>query len=179
MALQKIGRSKKKGKKPSKREQANMLALKELGKGTYQIAAAMGRSPHTIRKYCQSPLFTDPKFRKLVDEYREKELIDVTALTMVARSRLHELAPTMTAIEACAVADRAFHQGRLIAGKSTENVFSLRKIITEAHEARERITSEQKASDAGREIRTVDSGEEPFSESVSERASAASGVDAV
>lgn len=127
------GRSKKKGKPPTKREQAQMLALNEMGLGTYEIGSIMGRAPNTIRKYCESPMFTDPKFKELVETYKEKELLDLTALTISARARLHDLIPTMTPIEACAVMDKSFTQRRLVEGKSTENIFSLRKIISEAH----------------------------------------------
>src|SRR5678815_5210999 len=128
-------RPKKKGKMPSKREQAQMLALSDLGLGTYEIGSIMQRSPHTIRKYCQSPMFTDPKFQALVEEYKSKELIDLTALNIESRARLHDLVPTMTPIEAIALMDKSFTQRRLLEGKSTENIFSLRKIISEAHDA--------------------------------------------
>ncbi len=111
-----------------------MLALSQMGMSNYQVGMVMNRSPHTIKKYCESPLFTDPKFAKLIEEYKEKELIDLTSLTMVARARLHELAPTMNPIESIALMDRSFQQRRLLEGKSTENISSLRRIITEAHE---------------------------------------------
>lgn len=133
MAFVKKGRSKKKGKKPTKREQAQMLALNELGMGTYEIGEIMGRAPNTIRKYVLSPMFTDPKFAALVEEYKAKELIDLTALNIEARGRLHDLVPTMTPIEAVALMDKSFQQRRLIEGKSTENIFSLRRIIEDAH----------------------------------------------
>ena len=126
-------RSKPKGKMPSKKEQAQMLAMRQLGMGNYEIAGMMNRSPHTVQKYCESPLFTDPKFAKMVEEYKEKELIDLTSLNIVSRARLHELAPTMNPIEAIALMDRSFQQRRLLEGKSTENISSLRRIISEAH----------------------------------------------
>jgi len=135
VALKKQGRSKKKGKRPTKREQAQMTALAELGKGTYEIGAALGRSPHTVRRYINSPMFTDPKFAAMIDEYKQKELIDLTVLNIEARGRLHDLMPVMTPIEACAVMDKSFQQRRLVEGKSTENIFSLRRIIEEAHGA--------------------------------------------
>lgn len=130
-------RPKKKGKPPAKREQAQMLAMSELGMGTYEIGAALARSPHTIRKYVQSPLFTDDKFRELVEEYKSKELIDLTVLNIEARGRLHDLVPTMTPIEAIALMDKSFGQRRLLEGKSTENIFSLRQIISDAHKSPE------------------------------------------
>lgn len=135
MALRKQGRSKKKGKRPTKREQAQMLALAELGQGTYEIGAALGRSPHTVRRYINSPMFQDPKFAALIEEYKQKELLDLTTLNIEARGRLHDLMPAMTPIEACAVMDKSFQQRRLVEGKSTENIFSLRRIIEEAHGA--------------------------------------------
>ncbi len=111
-----------------------MLALNDLGMGTYEIGSLMGRSPHTIRKYVQSPMFTDPKFQELVEEYKSKELIDLTALNIEARARIRDLIPSMTPIEAIATMDKSFQQRRLLEGKSTENIFSLRKIISDAHE---------------------------------------------
>ena len=128
-------RSKKHGKQPSKREQAQMLAMAELGQGSYVIGAALGRAPNTVHKYITQPLFSDPKFRQLVEEYKSKELIDLTVLNIEARGRLHDLVPTMTPIEAIALMDKSFTQRRLLEGKSTENIFSLRKIISEAHDA--------------------------------------------
>jgi hypothetical protein len=86
-----------------------------------------------VRKYLTSPMFTDEKFQKLVEEYKSKELIDLTVLNIEARARLHDLVPTMTPIEAIALMDKSFGERRLLEGKSTENIFSLRKIISEAH----------------------------------------------
>lgn len=142
MALKKQGRSKKKGKRPTKREVAQMVALKGLGKSTYEVGMAMGRSHHTIKRYCESPIFTDPKFAKMVEEYKSKELIDLTALNIEARARLHDLIPVMSPIEAVATMDKSFQQRRLVEGKSTENIFSLRKIIEDAHKMPEEITDE-------------------------------------
>lgn len=133
--LRRPGRSKTKGKKPTKREQAQMLALSELNLGPYEIGSIMGRAPNTIRKYVQSPMFTDPKFQALVEEYKSKELIDLTAMNISARARIHDLIPTMTPIEAIATMDKSFQQRRLLEGRSTENIFSLRRIIEEAHNA--------------------------------------------
>lgn len=145
------GRSKKKGKQPTKREQAQMLALRGLGMGTYEVGQIMGRSPHTIRKYCESPMFTDPKFKALVEEYKEKELLDLTAMNISARARIHDLIPTMTPIEAIACMDKSFQQRRLIEGKSTENVFSLRKIISEAHGAQSSVDNRTGSIDSPQE----------------------------
>ena len=131
--LRKPGLSKRKGVPPTKREQAQMLALKELNMTNYRVGEIMGRSPHTIKRYCESPLFTDPKFQKLVEDYKSKELIDLTAMNIEARARIHDLIPTMTPIEAVAVMDKSFQQRRLVEGKSTENIFSLRRIIEDAH----------------------------------------------
>ena len=142
MALKRQGRSKKKGKRPTKREVAQMKALKSLGKSTYEVGMLMGRSHHTIKRYCESPLFTDPKMAKLVEEYKSKELLDLTALNISARARLHDLIPVMTPIEAVATMDKSFQQRRLVEGKSTENIFSLRKIIEDAHKMPVEITHE-------------------------------------
>ena len=131
--MKKQGRSKKKGKPPSKREQAMMLALSQLGKKSYEIGALMGRSHNTVAKYIKQPVFTDVKFQKLVEEYKEKEILDLTVLNIEARARLHDLVSVMTPIESIALMDKSFQQRRLLEGKSTENIFSLRKIIQEAH----------------------------------------------
>jgi hypothetical protein len=133
MALKKQGKSKKKGKPPTKREQAQMLALKQLGKSEYEIGMSLGRSHHTIAKYTQAPLFTDAKFQDMVEEYKTKEILDLTVLNISARARIHDLIPTMTPIEAIACMDKSFQQRRLLEGKSTENIFSLRRIIEDAH----------------------------------------------
>lgn len=93
----------------------------------------MGRAPNTVRKYLESPAFHDPKFKQLVEEYKSKELLDLTMLNIESRARLHDLVPTMTPIETIALMDKSFTQRRLLEGKSTENIFSLRKIISEAH----------------------------------------------
>jgi hypothetical protein len=135
VALRKSGRSKKKGKKLSKREVAQIVAMDQIGHGPYEIGALMGRAPNTIYKYLQSQMFTDPKFVAMVEEYKTHELVDLTAMNIEARARIRDLIPTMTPIEAIACMDKAFSQRRLLEGKSTENVFSLRKIISEAHYA--------------------------------------------
>lgn len=133
MTLKKQGRSKKKGKKPTKREQAMMLAAHDLGKSNYEIGMMLGRSANTVKKYVTEPMFQDKKFAALVDEYKEKEILDLTTLNIESRARLHDLLPVMTPIEAIATMDKSFQQRRLLEGKSTENVFSLRKIIQDAH----------------------------------------------
>jgi len=116
-----------------------MVAMHDLGMGTYEIGAAMARAPGTIRKYITSPMFTDPKFQQLIEDYKEKELLDLTTLNIESRARLHDLVPTMTPIEAIALMDKSFGQRRLLEGKSTENIFSLRKIITEAHSEEDHV----------------------------------------
>lgn len=133
MALKTTKRSKKKGKKPGKREVALMNAMKEMGKSTYEIGALMGRSYHTVKKYCEQAMFHDKKFLEMVEEYKTKEITDLTVLNIEARARIHDLIPMMTPIEAVATMDKTFQQRRLLEGKSTENVFSLKKIISEAH----------------------------------------------
>lgn len=134
MALRKQGRSKKKGKRPTKREIVQMNALKQLGKSAYSIGLSLGRSHHTIQKYINAPFLTDPKYAAMVEDYKQKEILDLTTLNIKSRARLHDLVETMTPLEATALMDRAFQQRRLLEGKSTENVFSLRRIIADAHE---------------------------------------------
>lgn len=114
--------------------------------GTYEIGAIMQRAPNTVRKYLTSPMFTDDKFRALVEEYKQKEILDLTTLNIESRARLHDLVPVMTPIEAIALMDKSFTQRRLLEGKSTENIFSLRAIIVEADKA-----DEPNAPHAGKE----------------------------
>lgn len=135
--VRKHGRSKRKGKKPSRKEQAEMKALAEVGHSAYAIAEILGRSKNTVAKYIKSPIFTDPKFKELVNEYKEKEILDLTSLNIEARARIHELIPEMTPIEAVATMDKSFQQRRLVEGNSTENIMSLAKIIREAHASNE------------------------------------------
>lgn len=134
------------GKKPSRNEQARMLALSKMGKSAYEIGKIMGRSHVTTMKYITSPIYTDPKFEQAVQTIKEKEILDLYALNTLAKARLHELAPKMNPIESIALMDRTFQQRRLIEGKSTENIMSLTKIIQEAHgEAKKQnITVESK-----------------------------------
>ena len=68
-----------------------------------------------------------------IAEICEKEILDLTVLTVKARQRLHELAATMNPIEAIALMDRTFQQRRLLEGKSTSNIATLQKIIREAN----------------------------------------------
>jgi len=70
----------------------------------------------------------------LVTEIQAKEISDLVVLTVKARERLHDLASRMNPIEAIALMDRTFQQRRLLQGKSTENVATLVKIITEANQ---------------------------------------------
>jgi hypothetical protein len=127
-------RKKQKGKKLKRREIVQLTAMREMGMGPYEIGAAMNRSSTTVYKYTNNPAFTDPKFKAAVESYKEKELIDLTMLNIESRARLHDLVTTMTPIEAIALMDRSFQQRRLLEGRSTENIFSLRKIISEAHD---------------------------------------------
>lgn len=145
-------RPKRTNKPPSRKEQAQMLALSELGMGTYEIGEVMGRAPTTIRKYLASPMFQDEKFAALIEDYKAKELIDLTALNIESRARLHDLVPTMTPIEAIALMDKSFGQRRLLEGKSTENIFSLRRIISEAHEPSTSSHVREEKQDAPKQI---------------------------
>lgn len=111
-----------------------MLALSQLGKKSYEIGALMGRSHNTVAKYIKQPVFTDAKFQKLVEEYKEKEILDLTVLNIEARARLHDLVPVMTPIESIALMDKSFQQRRLLEGRSTANISTLSRIIQEAHE---------------------------------------------
>lgn len=127
-------RRKRKGKRLSKTEQANIVALRELGTSKYAIAKRTGCSPETINKYLeQAEAYSDPEMAAKIEKIKEKEILDLTILNVEAKQRLHQLAPTMNSIEAIALMDRTFQQRRLLEGKSTANIATLTKIIEEAH----------------------------------------------
>jgi hypothetical protein len=127
-------RKRPKGKRLNKRELATIKASKELGKSDYQIEKETGISHNTIAKYLASnEAYSNPKIKEMVQEIKEKEILDLTVLNVRAKSRLHNLAATMNPIEAIALMDRSFQQLRLLEGKSTQNISTLTKIIEEAH----------------------------------------------
>lgn len=129
-----VTRGSRKKKKLNKKEVASVLALDSLGNTAYGIHKRTGINQHTVAKYLsQQEAYADPGMQAMVAKIAEKEIFDLTVLTVKARQRLHELAPTMNPIEATALMDRTFQQRRLLEGKSTSNIATLAKIIKEAN----------------------------------------------
>jgi hypothetical protein len=121
-------------KKLNKKEIATVHALTKLNYTPYAIHKRTGIDNHTVAKYLATrDAYTDPKFEAMVKSICEKEIFDLVALTVEARDRLHDLAPSMNPIEAIALMDRSFQQRRLLEGKSTSNIATLAKIIAEAN----------------------------------------------
>ena len=120
----------------SKKEVAKVKAFNELGFSQYAVAKRTGFSAATVRKYlANAEAYSTPDMQNLVDQIKEKEILDLTVLTVEARDRLHILAPHMNPIEAIALMDRSFQQRRLLEGKSTANIATLTQIIKDAHGA--------------------------------------------
>jgi len=118
----------------NKREQAEIKALNKLGHSNYAVAKRTGIDNHTVAKYlANQEAYADPRMTAMVAEICEKEILDLTVLTVKARERLHELAAKMNPIEAIALMDRSFQQRRLLEGKSTANIATLQKIIQKAN----------------------------------------------
>lgn len=112
-----------------------MKALSTVGMTPYAISKRTGINEHTVAKYlANQEAYNNPKMQQLVAQVLEKEIMDLTVLTVKARQRLHERAPFMNAIESIALMDRSFQQRRLLEGKSTSNIATLRKIINEAND---------------------------------------------
>ena len=129
----------RRGKKLSKHEVAEVIALRDMGSSKNAIANRLGMSANTVDKYLESrEAYTDPKMEQKIAAIKEKEIWDLTVLNVRAKDRLHDLAATMNPIESIALMDRTFQQLRLLEGKSTANVATLTKIIQEAHEDEEK-----------------------------------------
>lgn len=127
-------RGRRRKKKLNVVEKAEVKALSEMNLTPYAIGKRTGISHHTVAKYlADQEAYNDPGMPELIAKIQEKEIADLTVLTVRARSRLHKLAATMNPIEAIALMDRTFQQRRLLQGKSTENIATLVKIITEAN----------------------------------------------
>ena len=112
------------GRKPNKKELARIKVMSELGVSPTAIAGKLGKSHHTIIKYLQSDVFTDPTIKAIVEKIRDTELNDLYLLGAKGRQRLHELLDSekeVQMIPTIALVDRTFQQRRLIEGHSTVN----------------------------------------------------------
>jgi len=127
------------GRKPTKKDLAKMKVMSELGVSPTAIAAKMGKSHHTIQKYLQSDVFTDPTIKAIVDKIRDTELNDLYLLGAKGRQRLHELLDEekVQMIPTIALVDRTFQQRRLLEGRSTVNVGLKTQLIMAAHKQSE------------------------------------------
>ena len=129
-----VSRGRRKHKKPNKKELATVKALSNLGNTPFAIEKRTGLYHTTVSKYLSdAEAYNDPTMPALIAQIQAREIEDLTVLTVRARARLHDIAATMNPIEAIALMDRSFQQRRLLQGKSTENVATLVKIITEAN----------------------------------------------
>ena len=110
-----------------------MKVMSELGVSPTAIAEKMGRSHHTVIKYLQSDVYTDPSIGEIIERIKEKETQDLWLLGAKGRQRLHELLDEGKAqmIPTIALVDRTFQQRRLLEGKSTINL-SLKSQLVEA-----------------------------------------------
>ncbi len=126
-------------RRPDKKELAMIKALSDLGQSPTSIAKRLGRSHHTVIKYLDSEVYTDPAISSMVEKIIEKELDELCLLGAKARANLHKLADsgTMKPIENIALMDRVFQQRRLLEGRSTQNINSLSYLITKATMKRE------------------------------------------
>ena len=126
------------GKKPTKRQLAEMKVMHELGMSPTNIANQMGKGHGTVIKYLQSDCYTDPGITKLVNKIRDNETNDLYVLGAKGRSRLHEMlddGEKLQMIPTIALVDRTFQQRRLLEGKSTDNVSHKLTHILERNES--------------------------------------------
>ncbi len=124
------------GRRPTKKELAKMKVMYDLGVTPTTIAGKLGKSHHTIIKYLQSDVFTDPTIKAIVEKIRDTELNDLYLLGAKGRQRLHELLDSedkVQMIPTIALVDRTFQQRRLLEGRSTVNVGLKTQLIMAAH----------------------------------------------
>ena len=122
------------GKKPNKKELAQMRVMHDLGVSPTAISEKMGRSHNTVLKYLSSEVYYDPAIAEMVEKIKQKELEDLYLLGAKGRQRLHELIERGDSqmIPTIALVDRVFQQRRLLEGQSTQNIATLSKLVDEA-----------------------------------------------
>jgi len=125
------------GKKPNKKELAQMRVMHDLGVSPTAIAEKMGRSHNTVLKYLSSEVYYDPAIAEMVEKIKQKELEDLYLLGAKGRQRLHELIERGDSqmIPTIALVDRVFQQRRLLEGQSTQNIATLSKLVEAAQDA--------------------------------------------
>ncbi len=112
-----------------------MKVMSELGVSPTAIAEKMGRSHHTVIKYLQSDVYTDPSIGEIIERIKEKETQDLYVLGAKGRQRLHELLDEGKSqmIPTIALVDRTFQQRRLLEGKSNVNISLKTQLVEAAH----------------------------------------------
>ena len=125
------------GGKPNKNELAKMKVMYDLGVTPTTIAGKLGKSHHTVIKYLQSDVYTDPSIGKIIERIKEKETEDLYLLGAKARMNLHNQADAgkMRPIENIALMDRVFQQRRLLEGKSSVNIGLKTQLVIAAHKS--------------------------------------------
>ena len=134
------------GKKPNKNELAKMKVMYDLGVSPTTIAGKLGKSHHTVIKYLQSDVYTDPSIGEIIGRIKEKETEDLYLLGAKARMNLHNQADAgkMRPIENIALMDRVFQQRRLLEGRSTMNL-GLKMQLVLAAEAEDQAQQDNKS----------------------------------
>ena len=124
-----------------------MKVMSELSVSPTAIAGKLGKSHHTMIKYLQSDVFTDPTIKEIVEKIRETELNDLYLLGAKGRQRLHELLDSKDKVQmipTIALVDRTFQQRRLLEGRSTMNL-GLKMQLVLAAEAEDQAQRDKKS----------------------------------
>ena len=61
------------GRKPNKKELAQMKVMSDLGLSPTAIAGKLGRSHNTVIKYLDSDVYNDPAIGGIVEKIKENE----------------------------------------------------------------------------------------------------------
>ena len=114
--------------KPSSKELAEMVVLKNFGYSEYMIGRIMGKSNHTIKRYLNSDIYADPQIKLMIEKITKKEINDLKLIGVKSRSCIHKYLNSVlngdkepNPIAITAIQDRSFQQRRLLEGNSTEN----------------------------------------------------------
>lgn len=115
--------------KPTSKELAEMVVLKNFGYTDYYIGKIMNKSNHTITKYLNSDVFANPQVQILVEKITEREISDLKLIGLKSRSCLHKYLNAVlegekepNPIAVVAIGDRSFQQRRLLEDRSTQNI---------------------------------------------------------
>jgi hypothetical protein len=151
------------GKRPDKKELAQMAVMETLGHTPTAIAKSMGRSHHTVIKHLQSPILDDPEVKSLVDLLVKQELQDLTLINAKAREALHRYLDDVlegrkdisNPIPLVAVIDRTWQQRRILEDKSTE-IIDNRGLVRGIREIMERLDHTETVDGDVKELRNGD-----------------------